>query len=194
MTVLGIDPGTLVTGYGVVETTRGRDRLVACGCVVNRGEDGMPERLGRIYEALTGVIERCRPAVCAVETAFYGRNAQSALKLGHARGVALLAAVVHNLPAFEYSPREVKRAIAGTGGASKEQVRDMVRTILRLREAPGPFDVTDAIAVAICHSHRNAAVAAAATAAGSSGRRAKPRAGKADWKRFVEHFPERVAR
>src|SRR5689334_15382240 len=117
MIILGIDPGSLVTGYGIVESQKGRERLLACGSVVNSGSDAMPVRLRRIYDALTGVIERYHPSACAVETAFYGRNAQSALKLGHARGVALLASVMHGLPAYEYSPREVKRAIVGTGAA-----------------------------------------------------------------------------
>ena len=114
----------------------------------------MPLRLKHIYETLSEVIEKYHPDEFAIETAFYGKNAQSALKLGHARGVAMLAAVSRDIPTQEYSPREVKKAIVGNGTASKEQVQYMVMSLLKLKQIPKYYDTTDALAVAICHLHR----------------------------------------
>src|SRR5512142_1028449 len=178
MVILGVDPGTLITGIGVVESVRGQLRLLACDAVRNKSTDPMPLRLRRIHENLERTIERYGPNEFAIETAFYGKNAQSALKLGHARGVAILAAVSHDIPTSEYSPREVKKAIAGSGAASKDQVRYMVKSILRLRSVPGTYDITDAIAVAICHAHRSAA---------APGR-------YRSWKGFVASHPDKVSR
>jgi crossover junction endodeoxyribonuclease RuvC len=175
-TVLGIDPGTLVTGYGIV-TIRGPElRLLTCGTITNRSDIPMPLRLHKIYRELQALVHKYAPDEVAIESAFYGKNVQSALKLGHARGVSLLAAVEENLPTAEYSPREVKQAVAGKGNATKEQVRFMVRAILA---APAPtmlLDASDALAVAICHCHR----------AGT------PRKRHRDWKSFIEAYPERI--
>ncbi|MBP1679065.1 MAG: crossover junction endodeoxyribonuclease RuvC, partial [Bacteroidetes bacterium] len=123
-------------------------------------------------------IETHRPASCAVESAFYGKNAQSALKLGHARGVALLAAAERSIPTAEYSPREVKKAVAGNGGARKEQVRTMVQTLLGIPRSTMALDTSDALAVALCHIHRGGTAAPA----------------RRTWKAFVEAHPERIAR
>jgi crossover junction endodeoxyribonuclease RuvC len=176
LTVLGIDPGTLATGYGIVEMRRGSLRLVTAGSIKNRAERPMPARLKLIHDSIREVIHRYRPDEVAVETAFYGKNAQSALKLGQARGVALLAAVSEALPLAEYSPREVKKAVVGKGTASKQQVQYMVISMLRTQEIPAGFDATDALAVAICHTHRR-----------SSGT-----TGHADWKSFLREHPERL--
>ncbi len=154
MIVLGVDPGTLITGYGIIETKNGKVTVLACGAIKNRSEVAMPNRLQQIYETLSKVITRFHPDEFAIETAFYGKNAQSALKLGHARGVSMLAAVSQNLVTHEYSPREVKKAIVGKGTASKEQVQYMVKSLLHLKVMPKEYDVTDALAVAICHTHR----------------------------------------
>ncbi len=174
--VLGLDPGTLATGYGIVARKGTRLTLVECGSIRNGAASPMALRLGRIHAELTAVIGRTHPDEFAIESAFYGKNAQSALKLGHARGVAILAAVQAALPVAEYSPREVKKAVAGRGTASKEQVRFMVRSILSLDEAPMGLDASDAIAIAICHLHR---------LGGTSARHR-------DWSSFVAAHPERV--
>ncbi len=175
--MLGIDPGTLVTGYGVV-TLRGRElRLLACGTIANRPDTPMPLRLQKIYRGLQSLVRKHDPDEVAVESAFYGKNVQSALKLGHARGVSLLAAVEEDLPTAEYSPREVKQAVVGKGNATKEQVRFMVRAILAAPSDPMLLDASDALAVAICHCHRSAAA---------------PRGRHRDWKSFVDSHPERV--
>jgi crossover junction endodeoxyribonuclease RuvC len=175
--ILGIDPGTIATGYGIIEIRRGRAGLVACGLVKNGSAKPMPARLKLIHESLAGVIREFRPDQVAVETAFCGKNAQSALKLGQARGVAILAAVAADLPLAEYSPREVKKAVAGNGNASKQQVQYMVRSYLAIGEPPPPFDVTDALAVAICHGHRRA----------NGGER------YSGWKSYVAAHPEKTA-
>src|SRR3990172_8664061 len=129
MIILGIDPGTLVTGFGVIEVERGRPELLTCNVVTNKPGLSMPLRLKSIYDGLISVIDRYNPDECAVETAFYGKNAQSALKIGHARGVAILAAVHREIPTTEYSPREVKKAVTGSGAASKQQVQFMVKNL-----------------------------------------------------------------
>ncbi|MBI1808064.1 MAG: crossover junction endodeoxyribonuclease RuvC [Ignavibacteria bacterium] len=158
MVVLGVDPGTLITGYGVIEIKNGKAHVLTCGAIKNKSSIAMPNRLRQIYETLSEVITRFHPDEFAIETAFYGKNAQSALKLGHARGVSMLAAVSQNLPTHEYSPREVKKAIVGKGTASKEQVQYMVKSLLRLKAIPKEYDVTDALAVAICHTHRRTSI------------------------------------
>ncbi|HLA39104.1 MAG TPA: crossover junction endodeoxyribonuclease RuvC [Candidatus Glassbacteria bacterium] len=154
-TILGIDPGSQVTGFGVVESRASASRLVACGASrASAGED-LPQRLHRIYEFVTSLIERYRPAVLVVEDAFYGRNVQSLKAIGQVRGVVILAGAVAGIPVYEYSPREVKKAVAGRGDASKEQVQRMVQTVLGLVQPPRPHDASDALAIALCHSHRH---------------------------------------
>src|SRR3990170_3920289 len=113
MVILGVDPGTLVTGFGVISAERGRVALLACDVVRNRSDRSMPLRLEAIYNSLLAVIEQYKPDEFAIETAFYGKNAQSALKIGHARGVAILAAVHRQLPTTEYAPREIKKSVTG---------------------------------------------------------------------------------
>lgn len=154
MIVLGVDPGTLITGYGVIETRNGKLKILNCGAIKNDSRTPMPRRLKLIFETLNKIIEKFNPDEFAIETAFYGKNAQSALKLGHARGVAMLTAVIRDIPTHEYSPREVKKAIVGNGAAVKEQVQFMVKSLLKLKELPKHYDVTDALAVAICHIQR----------------------------------------
>lgn len=154
MIILGVDPGTLTTGFGVIEVDRKKYSVLTYGVVKNLGSHSMPLRLKKIYKSLCQIIHRYHPDEFAIETAFYGKNAQSALKIGHARGVSILAAVNHEIPTTEYSPREIKKAVTGNGAASKQQVRYMVKSRLGLREAPKLFDVSDALAVTLCHSSR----------------------------------------
>ena len=143
MIILGVDPGTLITGFAVIEADRGKCSVLAYDVVKNTSNRSMPIRLKQIYEKLCKVINQYHPDEFAIETAFYGKNAQSALKLGHARGVSILAAVNFQIPTTEYSPREIKKAVAGNGAASKQQIQFMVKSQLKLREAPKFFDASE---------------------------------------------------
>ncbi|PIQ97159.1 MAG: crossover junction endodeoxyribonuclease RuvC [Nitrospinae bacterium CG11_big_fil_rev_8_21_14_0_20_56_8] len=150
---MGIDPGSNCTGYGIIEERNGRLSAVHWGCVRNPPGMDFPQRLKRIYEELIAVIREFSPGMVAVENLFFAVNAKSALKLGQTRGVTLLAAVTQDLPVAEYSPLEIKQAVAGYGRADKHQVREMVTRLLNLKERPEPFDASDALAIAICHLH-----------------------------------------
>jgi crossover junction endodeoxyribonuclease RuvC len=165
--VFGIDPGTERTGYGCVDTDGRRHRLVTCGAIASPARTPFPERLHAIHAGLARLLAECRPDCVAVENLFYASNARSALKLGHARGVAMLAAVEAGLPLVEYTPAEIKRAVVGYGRADKQQVQHMIRLLLGLAEAPTPHDAADALAVAICHVHRAAHAALTPAPAGA---------------------------
>jgi crossover junction endodeoxyribonuclease RuvC len=154
MIILGIDPGSLITGYGVIDARGRHCELVDCGVVRTSSRKALADRLKVIYDGLCEVIDRHRPELLAIETAFAGRFPKAALVLGHARGVALLAAANRGLQVWEYAPREVKMAIVGEGGASKQQVQFMVRAMLNLNRDPMSEDASDAVAVALCHNHR----------------------------------------
>jgi len=155
MRVLGIDCGSRVTGYGVIDT-RGPDCiLVRCGAIRSKPSDPLHIRLRSIYKGILEIINDVQPDAAAFESLFYATNVQSALKLGHVRGVSIFAAAEANLPVFEYSPLEVKSAVTGYGRAEKDQVQHMVRALLKLRDLPEPLDASDALAVAICHVHTN---------------------------------------
>ena len=153
MRIFGIDPGSERTGYGCVETDGRRHHLVACGAITALAGDAFPQRLARIHQELTARLAECRPDSVAVENLFHAVNARSALKLGHARGVAMLAAVQAGCEVFEYTPAEVKLAVVGYGRADKHQVQHMIKLLLGLDAAPSPHDAADALAVAICHLH-----------------------------------------
>ena len=151
MRALGVDPGSRVTGYGVIEA-RGRDlEYVDSGCL-RVVADELSMRLKLIYDGLSQVIERHCPDVICIEQVFMARNPQSALILGHARGAAMCAGVNRDLPAFEYSALQIKQAVVGRGRADKQQVQHMVRVLLGLKQKP-PEDAADALACAICHIH-----------------------------------------
>jgi crossover junction endodeoxyribonuclease RuvC len=151
MRILGIDPGSRFTGFGIIEVQGDRATHVRHG-VIQTGTGEFTERLGVIFEELREVIRAEAPAEVAVETVFLSRNASSALKLGQARGAAICAAISMGLPVAEYSPRSVKQAIVGRGAADKVQVQHMVSVLLQLRETPAE-DAADALAVALCHQH-----------------------------------------
>jgi crossover junction endodeoxyribonuclease RuvC len=157
MRVFGIDCGTECTGYGVVEVAEGRreSKLVpiAFGGIVLPKKDKLPLRLARVYNDLIALLELHRPDAVAVEEVFYSVNAKSALKLGHVRGVALLAAATAGLPVAEYAPLTIKSSVVGYGLAKKEQVQFMVARLLDLSAIPEPADAADALAIAICHIH-----------------------------------------
>lgn len=155
MIVLGIDPGTAVTGYGVVACAGdGAVSLRECGVIRTQPSAPLPERLRDLHDGIVEVIARQRPDVVAVEGVFFGKNARSAVVLGHARGAILLAAALHQVEVAEYPPAEVKSAVVGTGQASKEQVGFMVQKLLKLKDPPRPADAADGVAVALCHCFR----------------------------------------
>jgi len=152
--VLGIDPGTATTGYGViVRSDDGAVSLRECGVIRTEAGHDLGDRLREIYEGIGEVIERHRPDAVALEGIFYSKNVRTTVVLGHARGALLLAAKLRGLPVAEYAPAEVKAAVVGTGRATKEQVQFMVQRLLRLREPPRPADAADAVAVALAHCH-----------------------------------------
>lgn len=153
--ILGIDPGSRVTGYGVIQTDGRQIIYLDSGCirVANSANDlPMSSRLKMIYDGVQEIIRRYQPVQFAIEQVFLARNADSALKLGQARGVAIVAAANHQLPVYEYSARQVKQAVVGTGAAAKSQVQLMVKTLLKLSRSP-QADAADALGIAICHAH-----------------------------------------
>ncbi len=153
MKIFGIDPGSERTGYGCVDTDGSRHKIVTSGAIRTKASASFPEKLLSIHTGLAALLSECQPDCVAIENLFTAVNPRSALKLGHARGVAVLAAVQAGLPVFEYTPAEVKLAVVGHGRAEKHQVQQMVKLILGLATLPTPFDASDALAVAICHSH-----------------------------------------
>lgn len=153
MRIFGIDPGSERTGYGCVESDGRTTRLVMYGVISALPSDAFPQRLARIHQELSEALIRCTPDCVAIEDLFHSVNVRSALKLGHARGVAMLAAVEAGCPVAEYTPTEIKRAVVGYGRADKHQVQQMIQLLLGLEQLPSPHDAADALAVAICHLH-----------------------------------------
>lgn len=178
MIILGVDPGTLTTGYGIIQISNGNVLLLASGVINNKRTKKLPIRLQNIYDELSKLIEKFLPDEFSIESAFYGKNVQSALKIGHARGVSILAAVHHQIPTTEYTPREIKKAIVGNGAASKQQVMYMVNQLLRLKPKRSKLDETDAIAVALCHLQKISA----------------PSKKHKDWKSFIETNPHLIVK
>lgn len=151
--ILGIDPGSRATGYGIIEKTGSRTVFVTCG-VIRAGEKAaLYDRLLLIHRGLSEVMEKYRPSVAAVEDVFVAVNPRTAIKLGHARGVAILAAMQHGLSIHDYSSKLVKQAVVGYGQADKQQMQQMVRVLLKLNSSPSQ-DAADALAVAICHANK----------------------------------------
>lgn len=150
MLVLGVDPGSRVTGYGLVEKTERATTYIHSGIIRSPSKTAFYKRIHAIFESVVDIIHQYRPGEMAVEDQFYAKNVKSALKLGHARAAALIAAAQCNLSLYEYTPLEVKKAVVGYGRAEKVQVREMVKVILSIQEQPA-LDASDALAVAICH-------------------------------------------
>ena len=153
MRVIGIDPGTAITGWGVVEGDGNDLALIACGAITTTAGTPLPQRLQVIYRELTKIVEQWQPQASAIEELFFSKNAKTALAVGHGRGAAMLALANADLPIEEYKPLEVKQAITGHGGADKMQMQQMVKLLLELDDIPRPDDAADALAVAICHLH-----------------------------------------
>jgi crossover junction endodeoxyribonuclease RuvC len=177
--IFGIDPGSERTGYGCVERSGSRHHLVICGSLAAPSSATFPERLQHIHAGLAALLAECRPDCVAVENVFHARNVRSALKLGHARGVALLAASEAGLCVYEYAPAEIKRAVVGYGRAEKPQIQQMVKLLLGLEVAPAPHDVADALAVAICHLHNSTGATAEAVRQHKA-----PRGTAASWRAY----------
>lgn len=178
--IIGIDPGTNVMGYGVLGIKHRKPTLIAMGVLMLNKFDDRYLRLRRISERVTGLIEQYLPDEMAIEAPFYGKNVQSMLKLGRAQGVAMAAALVRDIPIAEYAPLKVKQAITGNGGASKEQVAEMLRRILSIpQDTLDPhLDATDALGVALCHFYESS----------------RPQTVRSyrSWKDFVAHNPEKI--
>ena len=154
MRVLGIDPGTVTCGYGVIDFCENRFRAVAYGAVRCSRKDSFEKRLVIIFEGIDAVIAEYQPKCAAIEEAFAGKNVQSALRIGEGRGIAILCAARSGLPVYQYPPTVIKKAVAGNGAAHKSQVQQMVKVLTGLKELPEPEDASDALAIAICHCHR----------------------------------------
>ncbi len=151
--VLGVDPGSIKSGYGLIEESQNKLRTLDFGAIYTHPKDPFPVRLLEIKRGLEQVITCYQPEVMALEDVFFAKNVKSALKLGHARGVILVTAVEAGLEVVEYAPLEIKQAVVGYGRADKHQIQQMVKILLGLRDIPQPEDAADALAVAICHIH-----------------------------------------
>src|ERR1041384_5735585 len=149
--ILGIDPGTTIMGYGIIELHGSKIKLISLGVVKLDTLSDHALKLKRIFEKTLALIDEYKPDDLAIEAPFFGKNEQSMLKLGRAQGVAIAAALYRTIPVFEYSPKKVKQSITGNGNASKEQVAAMLQTLLRIKEMPRKLDATDGLAAAVCH-------------------------------------------
>lgn len=152
MIILGIDPGTGRLGWGIVDKTKGKETMIDCGCLETPAHTPLAERLDKIYQFVNEIISRHKPEVAAVEALFFATNAKTAISVGAARGVVLLACQQNHLPIFDYTPLQVKSTLTGFGQADKKQVQFMVTKLLHLKETPQPDDAADALAIALTHS------------------------------------------
>lgn len=153
MIILGIDPGYAILGWGVIEKTGNRFRTLDFGAVTTRKEMAMPDRLEVLYDGLREIIEDYKPDVASIEKLFFNTNTTTAINVGQARGVAILACIKGGLDVVEYTPLEIKQALVGYGRAEKQQIQFMVKTLLNLKTVPKPDDTADALAAAVCHGH-----------------------------------------
>ncbi len=179
--ILGIDPGTIVLGYGLITIKGSEMQYLHCDVIKLNTADDHSLRLKQIFETLTQVIEKYLPDELAIEAPFFGKNVQSMLKLGRAQGVAMAAALQKQIPVVEYSPRKVKQSITGNGNSSKEQLAAMIQRLLNLKELPAYFDATDALSVAICHHFQSKPIGA-----GSA-----QKSNYSGWKSFITDNPNR---
>ncbi len=176
--ILGIDPGTTMTGYGVIRVSGSKPELLAIGAIDLTKFDDHYVKLKHIFDRTTGIIDEYHPDELAIEAPFYGKNVQSMLKLGRAQGAAIAAALARSLPVFEYAPRKIKMSITGRGAASKEQVASMLMHILRFSNPNVHLDATDGLAAALCHFYQSASI--------------KPEKNYNSWKDFMKKNPARI--
>lgn len=176
MIIFGVDPGTILTGFGIINTEKNDVAYIKSGIIKPNPKEDLSSKLKHIYTELDLSIKNYKPDVFSIETAFYGKNVQSAMKISYVRGIAMLVASMNNVLCVEYSPREIKKAVVGNGGASKEQVQYMIKNLLHLEKDIVKYDETDALAVAVCHSVKMNSFSST----------------KNNWKSFVEKNPDRV--
>jgi crossover junction endodeoxyribonuclease RuvC len=175
--ILGIDPGTNIMGYGLIQNKVNTIELLTLGVVKLNKLENQPLKLKKIFETTLELIERYKPDEFSIEAPFYGKNVQSMLKLGRAQGVAIAAALYRSIPVYEYSPKKIKQSITGNGNSSKEQVSAMLCALLKIKEAPEFLDATDGLAAAVCHYFQNKIV--------QSGKK------YSGWKTFLSENPDR---
>jgi crossover junction endodeoxyribonuclease RuvC len=187
--ILGIDPGTLVMGYGLIAVDNKKARLLTMGVLKLSAKKDSYERLHLIHQKITTLVTEYQPESFAIEAPFFGKNVQSMLKLGRAQGVAIAAAMLAGLPVMEYSPKTVKQTITGNGNADKEQVWKMLQYILSFEGRPEYLDATDGVAVALCHHYQKSSIGGA-VAPGKKG----TKKGKDAWADFAAQHPGRVSK
>jgi crossover junction endodeoxyribonuclease RuvC len=178
--ILGIDPGTVILGYGIIKVNANNIHYLHCDVIKLDTSEDHTLRLKQIFETLTKIIEKYLPDELAIEAPFFGKNVQSMLKLGRAQGVAMAAALQKQIPVTEYSPRKIKQSITGNGNSSKEQLAAMVQRLLNLEEIPEYYDSTDALSVAICHHFQS-----------GIGKNIKKKGSYTGWKSFISNNPDR---
>jgi crossover junction endodeoxyribonuclease RuvC len=176
MKIIGVDPGTIITGYGIVEYNKKEIIFIDAGIIKTPAVKALAPRIEKIYDELDRLIKTYAPDEFAIETAFYGKNIQSTMKIGYARGVAMLAAVHNKINIAEYSPREIKKSVVGKGAASKEQVQFMMNKLMQISKLKMKFDESDALAVAVCHAFKSS------SASHSNG----------SWEKFVKANPDKI--
>jgi len=174
--ILGMDPGTNLMGYGIIQHKDNKTRLIQYGVIHLKQYETHELKLKKIFDRVLGILDEFNPDEVAIEAPFYGKNVQSMLKLGRAQGVAMAAVLYRNIPIKEYAPKKVKQSVTGNGNASKEQVAKMLQNLLQFKDLPKMFDATDALAVALCHL--------------SQGNKGK--ASKKSWKAFLSENPDRL--
>ena len=162
MRILGIDPGYGITGFGLIETQRGQSRLLRCGAITTPAGADFSYRLEMIYEDMRQLLEVAKPDAVAIEELFFGQNVTTGIGVAHSRGVILLAIRQAGLPVYPYKPAQVKQAVVGYGNATKRQVQDMTKRLLKLSAMPKPDDAADAIAIALCHARSSTSLLAQA--------------------------------
>lgn len=176
MIIIGVDPGTIITGFGIVKYENSKLSYLYSGIIKTPTTKEIPPRLESIYNELNRLIEQYNPSQFAIETVFYNNNVQSILKIGYVRGISLLAAQQNKLEINEYSPREIKKSVVGNGAASKEQVQFMIKKLLSLKNDFAKFDESDALAIAVCHAFKKDSLSH------KSG----------SWKKFIEANPDKI--
>jgi len=176
MIIFGVDPGTILTGFGIIKSQKNKIDYLHSGIIKPNPKENLPAKLKYIFQELNKLVIQYKPDIFCIETAFYGKNVQSALKIGYVRGIAMIAASMNDVVIAEYSPREIKKAVVGNGSASKEQVQYMIKNLTKIEKDKIKFDETDAIAAAVCHSIKlNSFVSS-----------------KNDWKNFILQNPDRI--
>ena len=177
--IMGIDPGTVITGYSVIGSVGTKPDLLIMGVIELKKYKDHYEKLGKIFERVSSIIKEYKPSELAIESPFFGKNVQSMLKLGRAQGVAMAAALSNNIPVFEYAPRKIKIAVTGNGNASKEQVAGILKYELNISDIPDFFDATDALGVAVCHFYQTRKIL-------------RQNKHVSDWAAFVKNNPDRI--